>query len=278
MIQLREIFTMTYFKTFLPSPVLRHVVEYYWRSIIPLKESLTQEVPTPLMQGMTFNLNRLTERMVFSDNTMEMKDYCYLFGQPAKHRLSLSNPTGVDILGVKFTSTGLHTLTGMGMRHLADNIVSAEGVWGREVEWLCEAMYEAGSTLGMIQVLEQFLYKKLKSSRRELNKSLEAALYFMHHNIYSLKEIKERTFLSERTLERYFASHIGLSPKKYARICRFNAVKEALDKNPSRDWHEMIYSFGYFDKSHFIKEFKTLSGKTPGQYLSELSEPSVSLF
>ena len=270
---------MTYFKTFFPSPVLNHIVEYYWRSIIPLKESLTQEVPTPLMQGMTFNLNRLTERMVFADNTMEMKDYCYLFGQPAKHRLSLSNATGVDILGVKFTTTGIHMLTGMGMRHLADNIVSADCVWGREVEWLCEAMYEAPDTLGMIQVLEQFLYKKLKSNQKwNLNKSLEAAVYYMHHNTYSLKEIKERTFLSERTLERYFASHIGLSPKKYARICRFNAVKEALDKNPRGDWHELVYSFGYFDQSHFIKEFKTLSGKTPRQYLASMQETSLSLF
>ncbi len=270
---------MVYFKTYFPSPALSHIVEYYWRSIIPLKESLTQEVQTPLMQGMTFNLNRLTEKMVFSDNTMEMKDYCYLFGQPAKHRLSLSNPTGVDILGVKFTATGLHTLTGLGMRHLADNIVSADCVWGREVEWLCEAMYEATNTQQMIQLLERFLYKKLRANRkREINKSLEAAVYYMHHNTYSLQEIKERTFLSERTLERYFDSHIGLSPKRYARICRFNAVKETLDKNPTDHWHEIIYSFGYYDQSHFIKEFKALSGKTPGQYLAKLSETSLSLF
>ena len=268
---------MTYLKTFLPSPALNHIVEYYWRSIIPLEESLTQEVQTPLMQGMTFNLNKLTERMVFSDNTMEMNDYCYLFGQPAKHRLSLSNPTGVDILGVKFTATGLHTLTGMGMHHLADNIVSADCVWGREVEWLCEAMYESPDTLTMIHRLEQFLYKKLRyNHKRQINKGLEAAIYYMHHNTFSLQEIQDRTFLSERTLERYFASHIGLSPKKYARICRFNAVKEALDTKTNRDWHEMVYAYGYFDQSHFIKEFKALSGKTPGQYLAELSETSLS--
>lgn len=270
---------MIYFKTFLPSPPLNHVVEYYWRSVISLKESLTQEVQTPLMQGMTFNLNRLTEKMVFPDNTMEMRDYCYLFGQPAKHRLSLSNPTGVDILGVKFTTTGIHAVTGMGMRHLADNIVSADCVWGREVEWLCEAMYEAQDTLGMIQLLEQFLYKKLKrNSKKEINKSLAAAVHYMHQNAYSLQEIKARTFLSERTLERYFLSYIGLSPKKYSRICRFNAVKGMLDKKSQIDWHEMIYAFGYYDQSHFIKEFKELSGKTPGQYVTALSDNSLSLF
>lgn len=260
---------MHFFKTYNPSPSVAHVVDYYWRSVIPLQQSLTQEVPTPLMQGMTFNLNRLAEKMVFGDRIMEMNDYCYLFGQPAKHRLSLSHQSGVDIFGVKFTTTGLYTLTGVDMQHIADAIVPADCIWGREIEWLCEALYEASDVVGMIQVLEQFIQKKLKKRPTlTLHPPFEAALGYMETKcIYSLQDILERTFMSQRTMERYFRTRLGLTPKRYAQICRFNAVKQILDKQPVPNWQEVVYSFGYYDQSHFIKEFKKLSGKTPVQYI-----------
>lgn len=189
---------MAYFKIYQPIPSLTHIVEYYWRSIIPLQESLTQEVHTPLMQGMTFNLNRLTEKMVFGDRTLEMNDYCYLFGQPARHRLSLSNPTGVDILGVKFTTTGIHAITGMEMRYLADDIVPADCIWGKEVEWLCEALYEAPGTLQMLELLERFLCDKLKKKqKRKIHTGLEAAVrYTQHQRVYSLRDLTELTYVS----------------------------------------------------------------------------------
>src|SRR5690554_2588543 len=106
------------------------------------------------MQGMTFNLNRLQEKMVFSDKTLDMTGYCYLFGQPMANRISLSNPQGIDILGVKFKTHGLHILTAVDMTDLADDLVSAEDIWPKmEVADLYEAMYEAVDTPGMIAIL-----------------------------------------------------------------------------------------------------------------------------
>lgn len=271
---------MVYYNTYFPSPPLQGVVEYYWRSKITLSESLVQEVHTPLMQGITFNLNKLRERMVFGDKVLEMDDYCYLFGQPAKPRLSLSNPSGVDILGVKLQPMGLYRITGMNMQHLADNIIGADDIWGKEAEWLCEALYEAVDMASMIQRLEDFLYKKVKSFKNNCIQSpLEPVLSCIHgQGIYDLNKIRDLTFFSEKTLERYFSNQLGLSPKRYMRICRFNAVKEVLDKNPEIDWHDVIFSFGYYDQSHFIKEFKEFSGKTPTQYCAPHKANTLSLF
>lgn len=270
---------MALFQTYPPSPHLAHVVEYYWRSIVSLGESLIQDVPTPLMQGMTFNLHRLTEKMIFGDKVQEMNDYCYLFGQPAQHRLSKSHATGVDIFGVKFTPTGLYTLTNIEMQQVADAILPANDIWGREIEWLCEAMYEAPDAAGMIQIVEHFFWTKIKERRQAATPSLEYALrYIQSGQIYSVKDILEKVYLSERTMQRHFLKQLGMSPKQYARICRFNTVRERLEQVPHTNWLEVVYTFGYHDQSHFIKEFKKFSGKTPTQYVDALVNPSLSLF
>lgn len=264
----------------MPDPSLDHIVEYYWRSVISLEESLSQQVPTPLMQGMTFNLNKLHEKMVFGSHTQDMEDYCYVFGQPAHHRISLSNPSGVDILGVKFADLGLYVLTGNNMQAFSDQIVSAEALWGKEIYWLCEALYEAGDTLHMIALLERFFYQKLcRNPKRKDSRGVLAALQGMQYQgIYHMDTLVHSTFHSHRTLERYFKEQIGMSPKKYARICRFNRAKSLLDSDLTLPWPELIHQMGYYDQSHFIKEFQKFSGKTPGLYVQEARETTPSLF
>lgn len=271
---------MAYFKTFQPAPELNEIVDFYWRSIIPLTESLTQEVPTPLMQGMTFNLTALAEEMVFPGKNLHMGKYCYFFGQPTSPRLSISNPRGIDILGIKFKPTGINRLTGLSMRHLADDIVEADSIWGKEIELLCERLYESSGTGEMIWILERFLTRKLRQRNKAVgNPALEKAVELMcGRRFYSLKDIQCLTNTTKKTLERYFLERVGLSPKRYARICRFNFVKAMFDKNPSLNWQEVAFSAGYYDQSHFIKEFKAFSGKTPREYCASRMPEEVLLF
>ncbi|HEY9559732.1 MAG TPA: helix-turn-helix domain-containing protein, partial [Anseongella sp.] len=76
----------------------------------------------------------------------------------------------------------------------------------------------------------------------------------------------------------YFLAQVGLSPKRYARICRFNMVRELFDKDPSRNWQEVAFSLGYYDQSHFIREFKEFSGKTPHEYCAARQLENAMLF
>src|SRR5690606_36426432 len=159
-------------------------------------------------------------------------------------------------------------LTGIDMRHLVDEIIEAESIWGIEVEWLCEKMFDASGDEEMVAVLEIFLVKKLRLRNKKIdNIALDAALNFMQNNqLYAIKEIQEITYTTGKTLERYFFSQVGLSPKRYARICRFNTVKSIVDQDPSSNWPDIAFDMGYYDQSHFIKEFKEFSGKTPTEY------------
>ena len=238
---------------------------------------MVQDVPTPLMQGMTFNLGGLKEEMVFANRKLEMNTHSYFFGQPMSHRLSLSNRRGIDILGVKLKPSAIYVLTGVDMHHLVDDIVPVEDVWPkREVHALCETLHGCWEDRSMIDALEHFLLKKL-GQREALTKDCRILLTATGMETLrwnSLNDIKEFTCFSERSLERHFKQRMGMSPKTYFRICRFNTVKTRLDQHPASSWQELAFNSGYYDQSHFIKEFKRFSGKTPGQYVAHLNVAS----
>jgi AraC-like DNA-binding protein len=77
----------------------------------------------------------------------------------------------------------------------------------------------------------------------------------------SLQDLARYYGYSPRSLERYFQTHIGLSPKKYMRISRFQKVLENIEMGNS--WTRIAEHFNYYDQSHFIKEFRQFTGQTP---------------
>lgn len=83
----------------------------------------------------------------------------------------------------------------------------------------------------------------------------------------SPKEIMARTNYSYSTLERHFKRDTGLTPKKFQVLRRFRLAVNELYDTGNTDWLYYVEKYGYFDQSHFIKEVKRYSGRTPGEIL-----------
>jgi transcriptional regulator GlxA family with amidase domain len=69
--------------------------------------------------------------------------------------------------------------------------------------------------------------------------------------------------VTRRHLERLFSEHVGVSPKVYARIYRFRAVMEDIAVNTPVSWADIAATHGYADQSHFIREYRSFSGRLP---------------
>lgn len=103
-------------------------------------------------------------------------------------------------------------------------------------------------------------------------------LYKAHQTIrnssgtITIQDLSNSLCLSKRSLERKFEKHIGLTPKAYSKIVRFNAAKNDLTLGDgSTKIFETVHKYGYYDQSHFIAEFKSHSGLTPTAFLEKLS-------
>jgi AraC-like DNA-binding protein len=81
--------------------------------------------------------------------------------------------------------------------------------------------------------------------------------------------------IGERYLQRLFQNYIGVSPKFFARIVRFSYIFQLI-KDESPTWADVVYEAGYYDQSHFIRNFKAFTGEDPGKYI--FAEKSLANF
>jgi AraC-like DNA-binding protein len=263
--------SVDFFNTYRPCEELQDIVEFYWRSSCNLEETLVQEMYTPTLQALTFNLSGLHEDVLLEKGCIRMDKYSYIIGQPLSKRTSRSNPKGIDILGVKFTPIGLYLLTEIDMKHISDKIIDASDIWNNEINFLYDEMLSEKSIQAQICVLERFLIgKRRKNSYCSKILMVQNTLGLMEsRKMFSVSALREESPVTKKTLERYFLNHIGVTPKQYANISRFNNVLAYVDGLSSEpDWHDIIVSFGYYDQSHLIRDFKRYAGRTPTEYFS----------
>ena len=263
------------YSVFHPTPALCHIVDHYWYvSSQPGELEEQQYFYTPLLQALAFNFKRQVEHYALPDQTFTLDKHAYLFGQGTGPRTATANK--VDYLGVKFKPWGIAEITGINMEHLANQIIDVEDVWGNELESLCDEMQSTPSLERIIHILEKFLIKKyLTTTVRQRVNCTQNALTLINNtqgNI-DIKTLQEQTNTSRKTLERAFTHYIGIHPKLYTRIVRFNAAKSRLDvleKNASLT--AIALESGYYDSSHFIAEFKFFADFTPLGYLKKTSK------
>jgi AraC-like DNA-binding protein len=79
-------------------------------------------------------------------------------------------------------------------------------------------------------------------------------------------DITERFGLTARTLQRLFQRYVGVSPKWVLRRYRLHEAAAALAREQHRPWADVAADLGYFDQSHFIRDFTAAIGLTPGAY------------
>ena len=73
--------------------------------------------------------------------------------------------------------------------------------------------------------------------------------------------------LSVRQFERRFSEQVGVPPKLYARIVRFNAALEAKMSAPRRLWTDIAHDFGYYDQMHMVRDFEDFTGENPTAFI-----------
>jgi transcriptional regulator GlxA family with amidase domain len=72
-----------------------------------------------------------------------------------------------------------------------------------------------------------------------------------------------------RNFERHFLDEVGMSPKRFSCVVRFNHAFQLKLRYPQKDWTSIAPECGYFDQTHLIKDFKRYSGNCPSAFLKQ---------
>ncbi len=174
------------------------------------------------------------------------------------------------MVGIVFRPAGLNTLFGLPMYEFSDERTNLRDVLGRQMDEWCDKIEEATSHTERIALLEQFLNLQFLRKNVESDRTDYAAnLIVDHRGMVNINDLMNELFVSRRQFERKFLQKVGISPKYYARIRRVGYLCNELAQKRWQvtDWQDLIYRFGYYDQSHFIKDFTEFTGKSPSLYV-----------
>ncbi len=261
------------YSVFLPASHLCDIVDHYWYSKVELTAPAIQHYPTPVLQGIAFNFKKQSEQHTYNNKIQYLDRQAYLFGQPVSPRVITTNEKGVDLWGVKFKPLGIARITGISMACMADRIIAAEDIWGNELELLCDEMQSAPTPRQTVGVLEKFLTRKyLSTSLHYRAGSVQKAIELIEKSSGTLpvSTLQYQTNTSRKTLERAFLQYLGLMPKFYSEIVRFNAIKQMMDNAPEMSVSDIAFGLEYYDNSHLASSFKRFSGLTPTDYMETI--------
>ncbi|MGH9759938.1 MAG: DUF6597 domain-containing transcriptional factor [Blastocatellia bacterium] len=177
-----------------------------------------------------------------------------------------------SVMGVHFNPGGAFPFLGVSPEELANQHVDLDTLWGRSARDLRERLCEPSAPAARFRILEEALLDHLfLPLERHPATSVALDSFEQPCAFPPVREIARRTGLSERRLIRVFAADVGLTPKLFSRIQRFQrALALTNQAKCSPDWATLALTCGYFDQSHLINDFVEFSGFSPGTYLSQL--------
>jgi AraC-like DNA-binding protein len=172
--------------------------------------------------------------------------------------------TAAISVGAQLQPGAAQALFGAPASELAERHTPLADLWGPRAAEARERLAEAGSPERMVDTLEAILAERLPRIRA-LHPAVALALerFTMAGRV---EAVVEETGYSHRRFIALFAQSVGLTPKRYARVLRFNGALRRLAANAQARWVDVALDAGFSDQSHFAREFVAFAGMTPEQY------------
>jgi AraC-like DNA-binding protein len=185
-------------------------------------------------------------------------------------RFVIEYPTWVRVVGVHFKPWGVSPFAGVPASELRDRWVAVDAVWPRSLERIRNQIGDVVSPSATLRVLEEELRSRLaEAPSRGLDLVLgTGGRLETSHGAVAVGALSDGAGVSGTHLAAEFKSHVGVTPKRVARIYRFARLIVSVDALRPVDWSALAHTAGYFDQAHFIREFKDFTGHTPTGYLA----------
>ena len=167
----------------------------------------------------------------------------------------------------------LHRLTGVPFKELANKDIDAEAFFPSEIGRVNERLGSAATYPEMIALIEAFFRGLVQGQKRDYL-AVDGVLHRMAHHPDGLTvdDLARRAYLSPRQLERKFDERVGISPKTFLRICRFNQSYWMHLKQPKLDWLAIALACGYHDYQHLVRDYRDFAAATPKSFFHEESK------
>nr|MCU0475710.1 helix-turn-helix transcriptional regulator [Anaerolineae bacterium] len=173
----------------------------------------------------------------------------------------------IYLVGVRFRPAGLAAILPMPVDSLLNHTLPPPDVLGTDARTLEARLYEADGLSAQKPLLDAYFLRRLAPS--EAVRQVGGWLRLLEQpNAPSIGQLARLTGYSARTLDRRFRSVVGVPPKQYARIARFQRALGLLARPVPLT--ELALAAGFYDQSHLTREFRALAGQSPERARADL--------
>jgi AraC-like DNA-binding protein len=182
--------------------------------------------------------------------------------------VALDTTRPFSAIGVHFRPGGGFPFFGVPAGELHNRSVALDMVWGGYAASVRDRLWEAETPERRFRILERALLDRARD-RLDRHPAVRHALdvFDRSNGTRPVSDVVRRIGMSPRWFGELFRSQVGLSPKVFCRIRRFNEALRRIEQLTDVDWADVALSCGYFDQAHFNHDFRTFSGINPSTYL-----------
>lgn len=189
------------------------------------------------------------------------------------HTMPVHRHIGSDFLKliVNLQPGVLYRLTGIPIHELTNEGIDAESIFSREIRAVNSRLNSTATYSEMIEIVETFMLQQINRLTNKIN-SIDhiSRLILRHPEKVSLTRLASQANLCPRQFERKFNEQVGIGPKLFARIARFNMASNLKYLNPSADWLSIALATGYHDYPHLVRDCKQFAATTPTDFFLQV--------
>jgi AraC-like DNA-binding protein len=251
-------------KRALPQPVFQNVVRLFEERRVDLGSAILSW-PVPARPHQILDIHMAQPYLVrVNGGPMKGVPETFVVGPQTAPRAQLFLSGQVHVFTILFQPAGLNQLIGIDMRSLVNEDPAATDVLGTSAVRLGDAVRAAQDFPARVRAAEHWLHATL-NDRATTDKAINLAsrLLITTAGQIRIDDLVRRSGMSASQLQRRFTRQVGIAPKSYGRLIRFDRVLVARRNAPERSWTDILHEFGYFDQAHFIREFHMFAGISP---------------
>ena len=177
------------------------------------------------------------------------------------------------MIGVHFKPGGAYPFFDFPVNELNNLTIEMDTIWNNEICYLRDAILNTKPVNHKFGILENYLLQKGKRMT-EPNPLVSYAVdqLLKSPQVWTIGQLTKKVGVTQKHLISLFKKYVGLTPKQFARISKFQKVIRLIEKQEKIEWTPVAYECGYYDQAHFIREFQAFSGINPSAYLVQKGE------
>lgn len=174
------------------------------------------------------------------------------------------------VLGASIRPNGVAPLLGLPAAVIGESVALLEDVIGPAARGIEDRILSGPADQAMQRMTEVFLeWGRARDLPADPTTQRAVALVHQSHGRRRLDALAGDLNVPARRLERHFLAQVGISPKLFSRLVRFDRAVRDLTGRGATPWSRYALEHGYADQAHFINEFREFAGVTPAEYEAE---------